>query len=62
LEVNGENKGKPRILPTATFPGARIIVPDGRADVLGGTQSLKAGEFVGLAVAQDSAQPLEVGR
>ena len=55
-------QGKTRILPTAVSPATRIFVPDGRVDVPGGAQSLKAGEFYALAVAQDSAQPLEVGR
>ena len=62
MTVHGEYKGKSRILPTAVSPDARIFIPDGRFDVPGGAQSLKAGEFFALAVAQDCAQPLEVGR
>jgi len=62
MAVHGENKGKFRILSTAVSPDARIYLPDGRAEVPDGAQSLKAGEFFTLAVAQDSAQPLEVGR
>ena len=62
MAVHGEDKGKSRFMPTAISPDARIFIPDGRADVLSGAQSLKAGEFFAFAVAQDSAQPLEVGR
>ena len=62
MTVHGENKRKPRILLTIASPAARIFIPDGRVDVLSGAQLLKAGEFFAFAVAQESAQPLEVGR